>query len=538
MSFLKTDDGAGLVAGTSTVTLTGSIDASQVVPGTAVFINGSIFEGISGTAADGGGNSTITLRNTSNLSTIVGGQLVAFNTFEGMREALANAQVITSVASSLRSSFGLLLTSTNATESINIDGVMTNFTPYQYLIDQLAGASGGGLLTAKGQLIGFTTDAGTLAVGTDDFVLTADAAAPFGFSWKAAAGGGGSTPTTTEGDIIIRGSTVDERLPIGTATQVLAVNAGGTRPEYVTLAAPGETNTASNVGVGGISVFKQKAALDLEFNSVRGSEGIKTALDATNNEIDITPDVNSLVEDTSPDIAADFAMVFDASTGLHKKVLLNNWPNTGGSSVISETILGAASQTISASLANITEFDFEIHLGPTASNAYCGLYINSDKTVANYHRQYMLEFNGLSTAGNDSTTALASRRCVNESVIHGKVRLVNSTYYVWVETQNKDATGNTVMMTAISTNNQAITDFTNFEIDSESGTQLFPTGSKLVIRDPNAVGATGPAGPSISSSAPATATSTGVTGTMAWDANFIYMCIATDTWKRTAISTW
>jgi hypothetical protein len=38
--------------------------------------------------------------------------------------------------------------------------------------------------------------------------------------------------------------------------------------------------------------------------------------------------------------------------------------------------------------------------------------------------------------------------------------------------------------------------------------------------------------------APATATSTGQVGHLATDANYIYVCTAANTWKRTAVSTW
>jgi hypothetical protein len=37
---------------------------------------------------------------------------------------------------------------------------------------------------------------------------------------------------------------------------------------------------------------------------------------------------------------------------------------------------------------------------------------------------------------------------------------------------------------------------------------------------------------------PASATDTGTTGQIAWDANYVYVCTATNTWKRTAIATW
>jgi hypothetical protein len=38
--------------------------------------------------------------------------------------------------------------------------------------------------------------------------------------------------------------------------------------------------------------------------------------------------------------------------------------------------------------------------------------------------------------------------------------------------------------------------------------------------------------------APAAATSAGKAGHLATDANYIYVCTATDTWKRVAVSTW
>ena len=42
----------------------------------------------------------------------------------------------------------------------------------------------------------------------------------------------------------------------------------------------------------------------------------------------------------------------------------------------------------------------------------------------------------------------------------------------------------------------------------------------------------------LSSSAPATASSTGTAGDITYDADYVYICIATDTWKRAALATW
>lgn len=38
--------------------------------------------------------------------------------------------------------------------------------------------------------------------------------------------------------------------------------------------------------------------------------------------------------------------------------------------------------------------------------------------------------------------------------------------------------------------------------------------------------------------APASASDTGVTGQVAWDTDYFYICTATDTWKRVAVATW
>jgi len=40
------------------------------------------------------------------------------------------------------------------------------------------------------------------------------------------------------------------------------------------------------------------------------------------------------------------------------------------------------------------------------------------------------------------------------------------------------------------------------------------------------------------SKTPASASDTGTTGQIAWDSSYLYVCTATDTWKRVAIATW
>jgi len=37
---------------------------------------------------------------------------------------------------------------------------------------------------------------------------------------------------------------------------------------------------------------------------------------------------------------------------------------------------------------------------------------------------------------------------------------------------------------------------------------------------------------------PVSSTANGTTGQISWDANYIYVCVNTNTWKRVAITTW
>jgi hypothetical protein len=41
-----------------------------------------------------------------------------------------------------------------------------------------------------------------------------------------------------------------------------------------------------------------------------------------------------------------------------------------------------------------------------------------------------------------------------------------------------------------------------------------------------------------SSTPPSSASDTGITGDITWDSNYIYICVAVNTWKRVSIATW
>ena len=93
--------------------------------------------------------------------------------------------------------------------------------------------------------------------------------------------------------------------------------------------------------------------------------------------------------------------------------------------------------------------------------------------------------------------------------------------------------------------NQGSESLVNFRVESDTNTHmLFVTGSSQVgigVSDP-AIGVTldisGSAMRLRNSSTPASAGAVGVQGEIRWDADYIYICISTDTWKRVAIGTW
>ncbi|MEP2773218.1 MAG: tail fiber domain-containing protein [Fulvivirga sp.] len=94
-----------------------------------------------------------------------------------------------------------------------------------------------------------------------------------------------------------------------------------------TAAASGEANTASNVGSGGVGVFKQKVAADLEFKNINaGSNLISITDDTGNDEIDI--DVNQ----------GNLSIANTQVTGLGTLSTLNNISTT---QITDGTITGA-----------------------------------------------------------------------------------------------------------------------------------------------------------------------------------------------------
>ena len=94
-------------------------------------------------------------------------------------------------------------------------------------------------------------------------------------------GQGGSPATFGEGGtIFVQGS--------GGSATVYFRKGDGTDVNLEAGAGGGESNTASNVGTGGVGVFKQKSGVDLEFKKINaGSSKVTITDDTGNDEVDI-----------------------------------------------------------------------------------------------------------------------------------------------------------------------------------------------------------------------------------------------------------
>jgi uncharacterized lipoprotein YehR (DUF1307 family) len=220
--------------------------------------------------------------------------------------------------------------------------------------------------------------------------------------------GGGAITTSSAIDLDIPSLTTDAS-PDGGADFIVTYDTSASAHKKVlinNLPSTGETNTASNVGVGGVGVFKQKTGVNLEFKNINAaSSKVTVANDAPNNEIDIDIaeaninhdallnfvanehidhsgvsvtggiglsgggaittssaidlDIDSLTADANPDSAADFLVFYDTSAVSHKKVLIDN---LGISSVFQQT----SDETETSTTAVIPTFTQKIRLTTTS----------------------------------------------------------------------------------------------------------------------------------------------------------------------------
>jgi hypothetical protein len=81
----------------------------------------------------------------------------------------------------------------------------------------------------------------------------------------------------------------------------------------------------------------------------------------------------------------------------------------------------------------------------------------------------------------------------------------------------------------------------SIDVDADGTIELAPYGGSVGIGTTNPTNKLDVNSDSIrvrTTKTPASATATGNAGEICWDANYVYVCVATNTWKRSALSTW
>ncbi len=88
---------------------------------------------------------------------------------------------------------------------------------------------------------------------------------------------------------------------------------------YFAIPAGGESNTASNIGAGGVGVFKQKSGVDLQFKNINaGSNKVTITDDTTNSEVDIDvvpANFTGIPESAVTNLTSDLASKVSVSNG-------------------------------------------------------------------------------------------------------------------------------------------------------------------------------------------------------------------------------
>lgn len=119
----------------------------------------------------------------------------------------------------------------------------------------------------------------------------------------------------------------------GTSGQYLKTDGAGTL-SFATVT-PGETNTCSNVGTGGVGVFKQKSTYDFEFKKINaGSSKITITDDTGNSEVDIdlgTVALTDLSNCSTSSLATGDLLVFNGTNFVNVAV------GTDGQSLVADS---------------------------------------------------------------------------------------------------------------------------------------------------------------------------------------------------------
>ena len=178
-------------------------------------------------------------------------------------------------------------------------------------------------------------------------------------SWNYLAKGQATSPTTTQGDLIVRGASADERLAIGSAGQAVKVNSSGNGLEYGTAGGILQVKTSSN-------------------QSVTGSVNVsvtRTLYDIPNHNVTITP------SNASNKILINFSLSGETSADNHTFSFVIKRTISGGATTLIQGDIGGASNKSPLLTQNTHAYDISDE-DTTMEFGHCSNYLDSPNTTS------------------------------------------------------------------------------------------------------------------------------------------------------------
>ena len=178
-------------------------------------------------------------------------------------------------------------------------------------------------------------------------------------SWEYLAKGQATSPTTTQGDLIVRGASADERLAIGSAGQAVKVNSSGNGLEYGTAGGILQVKTSSN-------------------QSVTGSVNVsvtRTLYDIPNHNVTITP------SNASNKILINFSLSGETSADNHTFSFVIKRTISGGATTLIQGDIGGASNKSPLLTQNTHAYDISDE-DTTMEFGHCSNYLDSPNTTS------------------------------------------------------------------------------------------------------------------------------------------------------------
>jgi len=314
--------------------------------------------------------------------------------------------------------------------------------------------------------------------------------------WEAIGSGSFSSPLTTKGDLLAF-STADARLPVGTDGQVLAADSSEALGVKWADAGSGSGHVIQDDGTG----LTQRTNLNFIGFDVSDDSGN----DATKIELPAASQVQTAMVKVSEEVITT-AKTAHSFTGLDG--------NTDKRYIVKARCIN----TVAGNVGVIVD-------------------INGD-TAANYSFQYFYTSGTSLTAGQSTgnglwlfTTRGSGYVAQGEITIDAKSGTYRQCRVDQCDTKSPNIAAHQTKMDYFWHNSADNITQVNVTADTTNGLGV---GTIIELWAEREVGG----GSTASSSAPASASSAGVAGTLAYDSSYLYVCTATDTWQRAALSTW